>query len=130
VSLHREEGSNFHRPTVLVCEDEASLREFVRVAVGPGFRFAETGDGLEASELARKLRPDIVVLDLMLPGKHGLEVLRDIRQDSDLSHTRVVAITAGNQPEESVLAEGADRLLRKPFEPGDLRTAVEELLAA
>jgi two-component system, OmpR family, response regulator MtrA len=129
VTLHREEGST-HRPTVLVCEDEASLREFVRMVVGPGFHFAETGDGLEASELARKLRPDIVVLDLMLPGKHGLEVLRDIRQDSDLSHTRVVAITAGNVTEESVLAEGADRLLRKPFEPGDLKAAVEELLAA
>jgi two-component system response regulator MtrA len=129
VSLHQE-GSSTRRPTVLVCEDEESLREFVRVVVGPGFRYAEAGNGLEATELARKLRPDLVVLDLMLPGKHGLEVLRDIRQDSELSHTRVVAITAGNQPEESVLAQGADRLLRKPFEPGDLKAAVEELLAA
>jgi len=62
--------------------------------------------------------------------RHGLEVLRDIRQDAELSHTRVVAITAGNDTEDSVLAEGADRLLRKPFEAGKLRAVVEELAAA
>jgi len=124
------EGSSTRRPTVLVCEDEESLRELVRVVVGPDFRFAEAGDGVEATKLARELRPDVVVLDLMLPGRHGLEVLRDIRQDAELSHTRVVAITAGNDTEDSVLAEGADRLLRKPFEAGKLRAVVEELAAA
>jgi len=125
---HEEESSN--RPTLLVCEDEESLRELVRVVVGPGFRLAEAGDGVEASAKARELRPDVVVLDLMLPLRHGLYVLRDIRRDPALSHTRVLAITAGDHPEESVLAEGADRMLRKPFEPGQLKAAVEELLAA
>lgn len=124
------DGSNPRRPTVLVCEDEDSLRELVRVVVGPGFRYAEADDGVEASRLAKELKPDVVVLDLMLPGRHGLDVLRDIRGDEDLIHTRVVAITAGDQPEDSVLSQGADRLLRKPFEPGELRTVVEELLAA
>jgi CheY-like chemotaxis protein len=130
VTLHSEEDLSSGKPTVLVCEDEESLREFVRVAVGPDFACAEAGDGLQASRLARTLRPDVVVLDLMLPGRHGLEVLKDIRGDERLAHTRVVAITAGNQPEESVLAQGADRLLRKPFTPAALRAAVEELLAA
>ena len=88
------------------------------------------GEGVEATELARELRPDVAVLDLMLPLRHGLRVLKDIREDPALSHTRVIAITAGDQPEESVLAEGADRILRKPFDPGQLKTAVEELAAA
>lgn len=129
MSPQRGEAQSTRRPTVLVCEDEESLRELVRVVVGPGFEYAETGDGLEASRLARELRPDVVVLDLMLPGRHGLEVLRDIREDEELSHTRVVAVTAGNQTEDSVLSEGADRLLRKPFDPGELRAVVEELAA-
>lgn len=119
-----------HRPTVLICEDEISLRELVRVAVDSDYRIAETGDGLEATELVKELRPDVVVLDLMLPGRHGLDVLRDIRRDADLSHTRVVAITAGNYAKEAVLAEGADRFLRKPFDPVELKTVVQELLAA
>jgi DNA-binding response OmpR family regulator len=118
------------RPTVLICEDETSLRELVRVAVDSDYRIAETGDGIEAAELARKLRPDVVVLDLMLPGRHGLDVLRDIRSDADLSHTRVVAISAGNDAQETVLAQGADRFLRKPFDPLELKAVVRELLAA
>ena len=132
MSLHREEAraTSSDRPTVLVCEDEESLRELVRVAVGPDFTYAEAGDGVEASKLATTLRPDVVVLDLMLPGRHGLDVLKDIRGDAALAHTRVVAITAGDHPEETVLAQGADRLLRKPFAPAALRAAVEELLAA
>jgi DNA-binding response OmpR family regulator len=130
VNLQREEASSTRRPTLLICEDEADLRELVRVAVDPDWTVAEAADGVEATELVKKLRPDVVVLDLMLPGRHGLELLKDIRADSELSHTRVVAITAGNETIETVLSQGADRFLRKPFDPGELGAVVRELLAA
>jgi CheY-like chemotaxis protein len=130
VNHQREEESTTRRPTVLICEDEASLRELVRIVVNGDVQFAEAEDGLTAAELVQELKPDIVVLDLMLPGRHGLDVLRDIREDDELAHTRVVAITAGSYGPEEALAEGADRFLRKPFDPDELRAAIAELLAA
>jgi len=114
---------------VLICEDEVTLRELVRVSLGgDDYEFVEAGDGVRGAQLARQLRPDLVVLDLMLPLRSGLEVLEEIRSDARLAHTRVVVITASSNRREAVLAAGADRFIRKPFEPDELRVAVEELL--
>lgn len=117
------------RWTVLICEDEAPLRELVRASLGgEDYEFVEAGDGLRGAQLARQVIPDLVVLDLMLPLRSGLEVLEEVRDDARLAHTRVVVITASSNKREEVLAAGADRFIRKPFDPVELRTAVEELL--
>ena len=114
---------------VLICEDEATLRELVRISLGgDDFEFAEASDGVSGAQLARQLLPDLVVLDLMLPLRSGLEVLEEIRGDARLAHTRVVVITASSNKRDEVLAAGADRFIRKPFEPAELRGVVEELL--
>jgi DNA-binding response OmpR family regulator len=115
--------------TILICEDEASLRELVRAILGPEYRFAEASEGDEALALIREVEPDLVVLDLMLPGKSGLEVLSELRSGS-AGHTPVVVVTAWTHAEEAVLAAGADRFIPKPFEPDELLATVEELLAA
>jgi putative two-component system response regulator len=115
--------------TILICEDEAALRELVRAILGPRYAFAEADRGEEALELAREVRPDLVVLDLMLPGKSGLEVLAELRSDSVSGETPVVVVTAWTHAEEAVLKAGADRFIPKPFEPELLQTTVEELLA-
>ena len=65
--------------TILVCDDDPSLRELVRAVLGPRYRFVEAADGTEALTLARELRPDLIVLDVMLPGLSGIEVLEAIR---------------------------------------------------
>jgi two-component system, OmpR family, phosphate regulon response regulator PhoB len=118
------------RWTVLIVEDEPPLRELVRVSLGDDDHdFAEAGDGVSAAQLARQLLPDLVVLDLMLPLRSGLEVLEEIRSDARLAHTRVVVITASSNKREEVLAAGADRFIRKPFDPVAFRQTVEELLA-
>src|SRR5207249_9592786 len=91
--------------------------------------FVAAADGVSGAQLARQLRPDLVVLDLMLPLRSGLEVLEEIRSDARLAHTRVVVVTARSNKREAVLAAGADRFIRKPFDPVELRVAVEELLA-
>jgi two-component system phosphate regulon response regulator PhoB len=111
-------------------EDEPPLRELVRVSLGVDeYEFTEAGDGVSATQLARQLLPDLVVLDLMLPLRSGLEVLEDIRNDARLEHVRVVVLTASSNKREEVLAAGADRFLRKPFDPVEFRETVEALLA-
>jgi putative two-component system response regulator len=115
-------------PTILVCDDEASLRELVRAVLGPRYRFIEAADGTEALELARELRPDLIVLDVMLPGLSGIEVLEEIRTDDALKELKVVVITAWSHAEIDAQVAGADRFVSKPFDPDELSSAVEELL--
>lgn len=115
--------------TILVCDDDPSLRELVRAVLGPAYRFAEAADGLEALALARELRPDLVVLDVMLPGLSGIEVLEALRLDEELRSIPVVVITAWSHAELDAQGAGADRFVSKPFDPDDLSRAVEELLA-
>ncbi len=118
------------RKTILICEDEAALRELVRAVLGPDYHFAEAREGDEALALIRDLQPDLVVLDLMLPGRSGLDVLAELRSDEFAGTTPVVVVTAWTHAEDAVLAAGADRFIPKPFEPDDLQATVEELLAA
>jgi CheY-like chemotaxis protein len=115
--------------TILICDDEAPMRELVRVVlVDGGYAFVEAADGLECVELARELRSDLLVLDLMLPGMSGLEVLAAFRSDALLAGVPVVVISAWDHMREEALAAGAARFVGKPFEPGELRAAVAELL--
>lgn len=115
-------------PTVLVCDDDANLRELVRAALGDGYRYVEAADGGEALEATRSLRPDLLVLDVMLPVRNGLEVLAEIRADEALRRTPVVVITAWSHAEVDAESAGADAFVSKPFDPDDLAAAVAELL--
>jgi CheY-like chemotaxis protein len=114
--------------TILVCDDDPSLRELVRAVLGPGYRFVEAADGAEALELTRALRPDLMVLDVMLPGLSGIEVLQAIREDEELHDLKVVVITAWSHAEIDAEVAGADRFVAKPFDPDELSLAVEDLL--
>jgi len=114
--------------TILVCDDDPSLRELVRAVLGPRFRFVEAADGSEALALAREERPDLIVLDVMLPGLSGIEVLEELRGSPALKDIPVVVITAWSHAEIDVQVAGADRFVSKPFDPDELSTAVEELL--
>ena len=115
--------------TILVCDDEPSLRELVRAVLGPRYSFVEADDGPRALALARELHPDLIVLDLMLPGMSGIEVLDLLRRDPEIASIPVVVVTAWSHAEASAVGAGADRFVPKPFDPQALETAVEELLA-
>jgi CheY-like chemotaxis protein len=115
--------------TILVCDDDPSLRELVRAVLGPRYRFVEATDGTEALALAGELRPDLIVLDVMLPGLSGIEVLEALRLDDELRSVPVVVITAWSHAELDAQVAGADRFVSKPFDPDVLSAAVEELLA-
>jgi CheY-like chemotaxis protein len=115
--------------TILVCDDDANLRELVRAVLGPGFSFVEAADGAEALAAARELVPDLIVLDVMLPGLSGIEVLEELRSDPQLGAVPVVVITAWSHAEGEAWTAGADRVVLKPFDPDSLSGAVAELLS-
>ena len=113
--------------TVLICEDDSNLRTLVRLALGEEYRFFEAPDGPSALELTRRIRPDLIVLDLMLPGRSGFEILSDLR-DGDNAETPVIVISAWSESDEAAYEAGANRFVAKPFDPDELRDAAVELL--
>jgi CheY-like chemotaxis protein len=118
------------RATVLICDDEPPLRELIRVSLASGdYEFVEADDGVECLEVARRVRPDLVVLDVMMPRRSGLEVLQDIRGDGELADMAVIVLTAQPATREDALRGGANMVIDKPFTPDDIAAAVEEVLA-
>ena len=115
--------------TVLVCDDEPSLRELIRITLDGPYRVVEADDGEESLELARRERPDVVILDMMMPRRSGLEVLSELKREDELSGTAFIVLTAQPATREEALREGADVVIVKPFEPDQVTTAVEEVLA-
>jgi DNA-binding response OmpR family regulator len=113
--------------TVLICEDDANLRTLVRLALGNGFRYVEAADGPSALDELEKGRPDLIVLDLMLPGMNGLDLLDQIRNSDGGETIPVIVISAWDSDEDAVTA-GADRFIAKPFDPEQLRATAGELL--
>jgi len=114
--------------TVLVVEDEASIAEAVAARLrSEGFTVQIAGDGLAAVAACEELQPDLVVLDLMLPGLDGLEVCRRIQRDRPVP---VLMLTARDSETDLVvgLAVGADDYLPKPFSARELTARVHALL--
>jgi two-component system response regulator BaeR/two-component system response regulator AdeR len=115
--------------TVLICDDEPSIRELIRISLDGPYSFAEADDGEKSLEIARRLRPDVIILDMMMPRLSGLEVLSEIRGDRGLAETPVIVLTAQPSTKEEALRCGADIVMVKPFEPEQITAAVEEVLA-
>jgi CheY-like chemotaxis protein len=118
--------------TILICDDEVVLRELVRASLSERpFRLLEAGNGDEALDLARAHRPDLIVVDMMMPGRSGLELLGEVRADPNLAATPVVLLTARAQAADRAAAKaaGADGFVVKPFSPRALVHVIDELLA-
>ncbi len=134
MSRTRERGAKTIAPgrhTILVADDEAVLRALIRATLSSaGYDVLEAADGDEALELARSARPDLIVLDVMMPRRSGLDVLREVRADPELAATPVVMLTTRTRAaDRNAGAEAdADRFLTKPFSPRELSETVAELL--
>ena len=116
--------------TILICEDDHNLRQLVRVVLGERYRFLEAHNGDEALELALQARPDLIILDLMMPGRSGLEVLDHLRAKLPNGQTRVIVMSAWGHADEAALNAGADRFVPKPFDADELTAIVEDVLQA
>lgn len=115
---------------VVLVEDEVNIAEAIRFLLGrEGWRVETLANGATAVDVIRKAAPDLVVLDLMLPGKNGLEILRDLRQESALIDLPILMLTARGQARDRELAEkaGVSRFMTKPFSNADMLNAVREL---
>lgn len=113
---------------VLVVDDDAKTVELVKLYLSrDGYRVLVANDGIEALRLTRESRPDLVVLDLMLPGIDGLEICRTLRSESDVA---IIMLTARTTDEDKLagLSLGADDYVTKPFSPKELAARVRAVL--
>lgn len=116
---------------VVIADDESSIRLLVHATIeSDDFLVIEASNGAEAWALIQQHKPGLVLLDVQMPGRSGLEVLRLIKADPNLKATRVILLTSKAQETdvEVGLMAGADFYLTKPFSPLDLLTRVEEAL--
>jgi len=113
---------------VLVVDDDAKTVELVKLYLNrDGYRVLTAYDGIEALRLARESHPDLIVLDLMLPGIDGLEVCRTLRAESDVP---IIMLTARTTEQDRLtgLDLGADDYVTKPFSPKELAARVRVVL--
>ena len=120
------------KPLILIADDDAETRGIVRTRLEQvGYRTIEAADGEQALALIQQHRPALVVLDVMMPGRTGWEVARDLRRDETLAAVGVVMLTGIGQGLNALTSPiyGADAYLDKPFALAALETAVHDVLA-
>jgi two-component system phosphate regulon response regulator PhoB len=116
---------------VLIVEDEVDIADLIMFNLQrAGYEVLKAHDGIAGTETAIRERPDLIVLDLMLPGRDGYSVFREIRRDARTSRIPVIMLTARAQTEDRIqgLEAGADDYLTKPFSPKELVLRVNAIL--
>ena len=116
---------------ILVVDDEPDITALVAYHLArAGYRVSTANSGQDALKAAREERPDVVVLDLMLPGVSGYEVLRELRKREDTAEVGVILLTARREEADRIkgLSLGADDYLTKPFSPQELTLRVAAVL--
>lgn len=119
------------RPTILCIDDDRLVLGICTGALeGRGYRVVMATHGRAGIEVAKKERPDLILLDIMMPDMDGFEVCRCLRAEPNLLHTPIVLLTAMSKPDlETQGADaGATLTLRKPFSPDQVVQTVEDLL--
>ena len=114
--------------SILIVEDDNNIADLLRLYLEKeGYQATIAADGTQGIDLYRKLRPDLVLLDVMMPGVDGWGVLRAIRQDSQ---TPVIMLTAKGETSDKVtgLKQGADDYITKPFEMKEVLARIEAVL--
>ena len=117
--------------SVLLIEDEPNIIEAIRFILSrDGWRVDTHSDGLTALDAVRARRPDLVVLDVMLPNRSGYDILHDLRVDPEFKELPVLMLTARGQKKDRELAEklGASSFMTKPFSNGEVLATVRALV--
>ena len=118
--------------TVLTIEDQADIRRLIRMTLEfKGFRVLEAANGPEGLQLARSQQPDLILLDVMMPGMDGLTVSQTLADDAALQRTPVIMLSALGTADavQAGLQTGARAYLVKPFSPWELVALVDKLTA-
>jgi DNA-binding response OmpR family regulator len=116
---------------ILIVDDEPSIRFLIMATLeDEGYELFEATDGREAAALVGSVQPDLIILDVMMPGLTGYELCAQLKQDSATRNIIVIMLTAKGQEQDHLHSQqaGADRYLRKPFSPLELIAVVAALL--
>jgi DNA-binding response OmpR family regulator len=115
---------------ILIVEDHPTMREAMRLVLEhEGFVIREAADGASALSMVREQPPDLMFLDLNIPGASGADVLQEVKSDPATAKVRVIIVTAtGEEGRNFVLGLGADEYFTKPFSPTALLRTVERVL--
>ena len=118
------------KPEVLVIDDNSDIRTYLRSALSPMYKVSEAVDGKSGLELARRIMPDLVVSDIMMPVMDGLEFCRQLKQDPAVSHIPVILLTARSLDEQRAegYEYGADAYISKPFSLRLLLSRIDNLI--
>jgi len=118
--------------SILVVDDDPEIVTMLNTRLTKrGYKVATAGDGHRAIEMAKRDKPDVVLLDVMMPGKSGWEVARALKQDPDTQHVKIVMVSAIGEKTNEITAPiyGADAHVDKPFEFEKLEKVIAALLA-
>lgn len=117
---------------VLLIEDEPNIIEAISFILSrDGWTVKTHSNGADAVEMVKERRPDVVILDVMLPGKSGYDILRELRDDPEVKGLPVLILTARGQTKDREIAEraGCDAFMTKPFSNADVLETVRALAA-
>ena len=123
-------ASNVNLPHLLIVDDDADIRQLLRIGCEGRFRVTEAPEGTTALDLARQLQPDLVLTDLMMPGLDGVDLCRSLKADPLTSHLPVLLLTARHSDAARIAAldAGANDFLLKPFDLDHVRSKIENTL--
>jgi DNA-binding response OmpR family regulator len=121
------------KPVILIADDDPEILSMLSLRFAKkGYDVHEADDGDKTLAKAREHRPDVVVLDVMMPGKNGWEVARELRSDDQLQNVGIVMLTAIGEKVNEMTSPlyGADEYLDKPFDFADLESRIKRILDA
>ncbi len=116
--------------TILIIEDEEHIANAEKIILKDEFKVFIAETGTAGLSMASKIRPDVILLDIMLPHMSGYEVCQKLRDDKNLSNTKIIMVTSkSEQADEDIGMDlGADDYIMKPFEPDELLHVIEQAL--
>lgn len=122
--------SESHKTILIVEDNDLNLKLFRDLLGANGYQTIETKEGYEAINLAKRLHPDLILMDIQLPEISGLEVTKRIKADMEIRHIPIIAVTAFamKNDEEKILQAGCEAYISKPISIADFLTSVRQFL--
>jgi two-component system, cell cycle response regulator DivK len=128
--MNAQEGRGMAKKVLIVEDNELNMKLFNDLLEAHGYQTVGTRNGIDAMDLARQHRPDLILMDIQLPEVSGLEVTKWLKDDSELKGIPVVAVTAFAMKgdEERIRAAGCDGYIAKPYSPRQMLAKVREVI--